>query len=250
MFGIAGEMDIWEPEHGNAPSSLLTGLAAYYAFSSGNFLADSTANGNTLSNVNSVTQAAGLIGQAANFVAASSQNLQAADSPSLDFTSKLSISHWFNPTGSIAAPVTTLCKGRYGTNVEWLINESSTTVTFYIGSGTGAIDGAATVALNVGAWNHIAIIYDGTQVGDAGRLRIWVNGVQQTLSFTGTIPASNTPVAELMVLGALTLTSSTSEYINGLIDECGLWNVALTPTQIAALYNAGAGITYPFTGVP
>ena len=33
----------------------------------------------------------------------------------------------------------------------------------------------------------------------------------------------------------------------GSIDEAGIWSRALSGTEITELYNAGAGITYPFS---
>lgn len=39
------------------------------------------------------------------------------------------------------------------------------------------------------------MVYDGTLSGNSNRLKIFVNGVQQTLSFAGTIPATSTVVA-------------------------------------------------------
>ena len=58
--------------------SLTTNIVAYWKFdeSSGNAM-DSTGNGNTLTNVNTVTYSAGKINNGANFVAASSQYFSA-----------------------------------------------------------------------------------------------------------------------------------------------------------------------------
>jgi hypothetical protein len=40
------------------------------------------------------------------------------------------------------------------------------------------------------SWQLIEIVFDGSQTGNADRLKIWVDGVAKTLSFTDTIPAS------------------------------------------------------------
>ena len=37
---------------------------------------------------------------------------------------------------------------------------------------------------------------------------------------------------------------------NGSIDEMGVWNRILTPTEIGQLYNSGNGLAYPFGEVP
>src|SRR5439155_23130905 len=72
-----------------ANSSLLNGLTVYYALSD---TSDATGGGLTLTNHNTVTFSAGKVGNAANFVSASSQYLSQADSAafqmgaSTDFT--------------------------------------------------------------------------------------------------------------------------------------------------------------------
>src|SRR5262249_31508245 len=38
-----------------------------------------------------------------------------------------------------------------------------------------------------------------------------------------------------------------THYFNGAIDEIGVWNRALTSTEITNLYNSGAGLAYPLT---
>ena len=53
---------------------------------------------------------------------------------------------------------------------------------------TGANSGV--VGFTDTGWNHVVIVYDGAETGNADRLKLWLNGSQETLSFTGTIPAS------------------------------------------------------------
>ena len=37
-----------------------------------------------------------------------------------------------------------------------------------------------------------------------------------------------------------------TEYFNGDIDEVGVWNKRLSDSDLSHLYNAGAGLPYPF----
>ena len=55
------------------------------------------------------------------------------------------------------------------------------------GSGEGNINVSD---ITLGQWNHIAIVYDGSQATNADRLKIYVDGSPKTVSFTGTIPSS------------------------------------------------------------
>jgi lysophospholipase L1-like esterase len=47
----------------------------------------------------------------------------------------------------------------------------------------------------------VSVQYDGSQVGNAARLRLWIDAVQQTLLFTGTVPASLPNLSGAFMLG-------------------------------------------------
>ncbi len=87
----------------------------------------------------------------------------------------------------------------------------------------------------VGNWYHIISVYDGTQVADADQLKIYVNGVNEPLAFTGDIPTTITSTSDLLI-GNL---PSFSRYFNGSIDEVRIHNRALSQAEINASYNAG-----------
>lgn len=65
-------------------------------------------------------------------------------------------------------------------------------------------------------WNHVVMNYDGAGVGNAGRLQVYINGVSQTLAFTGTIPASLGDNSAPLMAGAL---STPGSYFAGRIDD-------------------------------
>lgn len=87
-------------------------------------------------------------------------------------------------------------------------------------------------------WNHYALSLDGSTV------RTYVNGVlAASTAFTGVMPVG----------GTTTPICFGSQHNGGLImpgtvDEVGIWGRVLTAPEIATLYNAGAGNTYPFNG--
>ncbi len=82
--------------------------------------------------------------------------------------------------------------------------------------------------ISVNKWNHIAVIYNGSGAANADKLKLYVNGVQQTLTFTGTIP-SVTASGATAYLGS---TGGTSLFWDGKIDEFRIWNTARTESQI------------------
>jgi hypothetical protein len=85
-------------------------------------------------------------------------------------------------------------------------------------------------------WNHCVIIYNQT----TGAYKFYING-QLAGSGTNTPTALNT---QNLAIGADHL-GATTEYMNGSIDEVGIWNRALTGEEIQQLFYAGNGNQYP-----
>ncbi len=75
-----------------------------------------------------------------------------------------------------------------------------------------------------GQWVHVAAVFDGSKTGNDNRLKIFVNGIKQALTFTGTIPATTTLQAGSMRLGQNNFDAS--------IDEFRFWTVARTDKQV------------------
>ncbi|MGD9731370.1 MAG: LamG-like jellyroll fold domain-containing protein [Desulfamplus sp.] len=94
-------------------------------------------------------------------------------------------------------------------------------------------------ALSTGIWYHVAIVYDGSQLTDAERLKFYVNGVSQSLTFLGSVPTSTPASGSRLVIGAeysstdpVSGTLGISAPFYGTIDEFRVWNVARTQTNI------------------
>jgi hypothetical protein len=88
---------------------------------------------------------------------------------------------------------------------------------------------------------HITISYDGSKTPNG--IKIYINNIEQSLttldnSLTGSISHPN----ENLTFG---LAQSGLSYYNGILDEVGVWDKVLTPTEITELYNNGNGKQYP-----
>ena len=66
----------------------------------------------------------------------------------------------------------------------------------------------------------------------------YVNGIIEGSGVTGVLNNANTQ----WVLG--TAFNNNSDFINGQMDEFGVWNKSLNQSEISDLYNSGAGKTY------
>jgi hypothetical protein len=123
------------------------------------------------------------------------------------------------------------------------IGPANNSIYVMVGNGANSYGYTAANAVSPGTWYHVAAVFDGTQTGDANRLKLYINGVLQTLSFSSTaIPAitSNTNTASFMVGG-----EPSCCYLNGTIDEVRVWNTALSAGTISAWKNKLLGSCHP-----
>lgn len=80
------------------------------------------------------------------------------------------------------------------------------------------------------------IVYDGTQTGNANRLRLIYDNIQQSLTFTGTIPAT-TGAQNYMFFGGDNRSGGSGgalagTFMNGYIGEVMIWTRALAPSEL------------------
>jgi hypothetical protein len=179
------------------------------------------------------------------------------DSGDMTFTegaSALTWSMWVKP-GTLSTQDCLLCKfNNAASQRSWAIETGgSDSSKVRVSVSTSASDDATygetpAGVLSNGSWTHIVGVYDGTQTGNSNRLKIYVNGVPQAVSFTGTVPASTQATTSTMRLAA---SSDGSRYYNGQADEVQVFNYPLTPLQVKMLYNQSSGVRWgPATGAP
>jgi hypothetical protein len=84
-----------------------------------------------------------------------------------------------------------------------------------------------------GVWQHVAMVFDGTQATNDTRFRLYMNAAPAPLLYIGTIPATLTNSVGPLRFGAGYL-----YFWNGAIDDMRLYNRALTPEEILDLYGA------------
>jgi len=237
---------------GAAPSSLLTGLLAYWKFdnngSGGVSLLDSSGNSRTLTAPNGtggVSLGTGKINGSASF-SGDNQTYFTRDGGFLDGANdEYSISAWVKTTigadlfivdqsnganwGGSAIQFDMYSDGRIYGSIFWGVDEESP-----------LYDRAeSSSAINDGSWYHIAFTWK-----KIGSLKVYVNGsLDGSTSSSGNY--ANNPTENVSINGNANGSYAIGRSAN--IDEVGIWNKELSASEITSLYNAGAGKSYPFT---
>lgn len=202
---------------------------------------DSSGNGHLGRPFNAPTFVTGKLGKARDLEASSSQSVDFGN-VDINKTSNFSISYWYRPEtngdyqphvvngGADANSRTAIMHGSFGAG-------TTSGILCAIANGGNVYGYTPTGLLTVGTWADILVTFDGTQVGNANRLKIYVNGVAASLTFSGTIPevtADN--VLDSFVLGKMGV-----GYADASFDQLAVWNITLPATAATFLYNGGAG---------
>lgn len=224
----------------------LTNIRAAYNLddSTGN-LVDSTGNGYTLTNTNSVTFATGLIGQAAQFGTSNSTKVLSLDSSSAGVTlsSDWTVAFfWKANTALNGLSIMEMTWGATGTNNanralfgrdqannRWIIFNSAYS------------SGQTTEAISNGTWYHIMAIRS------AGTLTLYINNVSKGALSTGSAITATPRIGT-------GFSGDAGWKLSGDVDMWYVWNKALDSTERSDVYNGGAGVQYPaassFTPTP
>jgi hypothetical protein len=101
-----------------------------------------------------------------------------------------------------------------------------------IGNGENSFGYTNANVAKIGEWHHWAMVFDGTQEGNADRLKFYYDGVQLPLAYFGTIPATTPVNAANFLIGKEDLSF---RELDGRVDDVRLYNTALSAAEIAAI---------------
>jgi hypothetical protein len=215
-------------------------LKAYYRFESGALTTDSSSNGYTLTNNNTVAEGTGKFGGGADQgTSNTTKSFSILDSLGVAGTSSLSISFWIKLNTEITTGTQTVCThlsntgaDRYfecyydynGGNIRLRLDPSNN------GTTTAIVNGA----LGTTAWHHIVLIRDVT----AGTSRIWVNNVPGATQANGTTGGGNT---NKFSIGA---NPAGSGETSAIFDDLAVFNRALSAEEVRSLYAGGQDLRF------
>lgn len=159
-------------------------------------------------------------------------------------SSYLSISLWFYTSVNDECVLISEYSTTINNNVFFVSLEQAGNNTIRFGViHTNGDSGNQLADTNIGAyslnkWNHLVCIFDGAQEGNSNKCKMYVNGTQLSLNFTGTWGSIvNTNITYPVWIGSLF--NNPSLTFNGQMDNIGIWNKALTERDIETLYEDG-----------
>lgn len=227
-----------------APTGIDTNLKGYWSFNgpdmpTGTTAADRSGAGNTGTLTGNAARALGKIGQGMTFDG-SGDYVDVGDMTSIEGQSQVSFAAWVKPRALVDFA------GIFGKQFSDSTNDLSviagggsianTAVVFMTRNGSSDYGYTGSGKLAVGTWTHVVATFDGSQSGNANRMKIYINGVSETLTFSGTIPATTPASTTPMTIGRISSVGGTYEF-NGFIDEARIYNRTLSAGEAAALYN-------------
>ena len=151
------------------------------------------------------------------------------DIPGVDLAAALTLMFWQNPD------VLVVNDGISNKGAAWENRsggaDSSIPDLVIGGTNIGALP---TGALTAGTWKHYAWVFDGAGVGNSGRLQGYIDAVNQTLTFTGTIPAALSDGAA----NGVDIGSNGGSFHDGKFALVKIWTAALTAAEVAQEMNS------------
>lgn len=224
----------------SAPGNgLLTGLLGYWKLDEASNVnrADATGNGFTATQAGgNVAAAAGIINNGASFPAGNQGLSVPANIDTRAQTTPFSIQFWSNPTAFNAFFAFCATHSAGGTKGFLFYTANNGGLHFYSTDDAGTVtdSGMTTTLLTQNAWNHVVAVFDGTLVN--AYVNGVINGAGQALLGLGITKGQGV----FMIGNYSDLVAGVTETC----DEVGYWDRALSATDVATLYNAGAGLPF------
>lgn len=158
------------------------------------------------------------------------------DLTALNSTSAFTVNLWTQFTDKTALKML-FSKVTTATTNEIDIQTSGSAMYVLVGNSTTSYGSVSIASLSNNTWYNVSMVFDGSQTGNENRLKLYINGVLQTLTFVGTIPASTGNMAGAPVYFGRHTSYSPARDWAGKIDNVTIYNSALTASDIENIYN-------------
>ena len=224
-------------------ATLADNLVSYWTFDEASGTRFDSHGSNDLTDNNTVTSSTGVQGNAASFLATNSEYLNLASGIS-ELDDQFTIAGWVKQSSYVseAGLFANGADGDMGFRVTMNVIGNGDLLVRPVISATNTenLYGYTTTGvLPTGSWVYVLITYDGSDGTASNRLKVYINDTLTGTTKNGTHPTS------IRVGGSFRIgRGGDANYTTSLYDEVSIWSRILTLGERAALYNAGAGLTY------
>lgn len=208
-------------------------LKSYYTsdLTSNNFYGTPNGLANTI--------ATGKLGRAGSFDGINSY-LNMNNIPALSNTAHYSISAWVYLKG-YSTYNTNVLYSKYVDDNNYMHGQIDTNVYSMLANGGNSYGGTTNNPISLNNWYLLTFVFDGDGATDADKSKVYVNTTLQTLTFAGaSVPTTTGSNSNPFYIAHR---PTNSYFFNGTIDEFQIYNRSLNSSDIAYLYNSGAGRT-------
>lgn len=229
-------------------STLKTGLVSFWEMETTSWL-DATASGNDLTGSGSPTTTTGLVGNAASLVSASSQFLSRTSNAGLQTGGQdWSIMCWFKgmtfvDLAEILSKYAGFGNREFALSVHFTSgNRFQITIVTNSGGTTSSLVADAYGNLSTGTWYFVVVRY----TNSTNTVTITVGDGAGTALATNSLVVTNPPIASSTAKFCVGANDNAAGngFVNGAVDQVGLWKKVLSAGEMTQLYNAGAGLAY------
>lgn len=214
------------------------GLVAYYPFSGDANDASGNANNGTNNGATLTTDRFGNA-NSAYFFNGTTNYINVSSNNTLNFqtNNSFTLSYWINATSINTSKVNVIINKQIGAGTAsqdgWNSNvEANRAINLRIQNAPSTV--FCDPSSNAAAISNLTN-YHITQVFQNGTSYVYINGIQVSTS-TGCLGIIGDNSSN-MFIGKPTWTSGNAQGFNGVIDDIGIWNRALTPAEITTMYN-------------
>ena len=129
----------------------------------------------------------------------------------------------------------------FANDITFYYKPADTTLNFQVNNGS---DGRGLVSYTAGQYDNICVVYDGNQSTNATRLKVYINGNLQTLTFIDyNVPAStsSTSFTDCVIGIYSTANYASTTLFSGNVGTSQLYNKALAAAEVKQNFNALRG---------
>lgn len=173
--------------------------------------------------------------------------ITAGDVSFTDSLTQMTVSFWINPL-TLATNRSIISKNAASQKNFAIVTDASNSdeIRVHVAASTGEADNTtyfttSNLDLSASSWQHVLVVYDGTQSAPSSRVRVYKNGREVSGSATGTLPATMT-TGSTSTLRVGNDDSTTYTALVDRIDEVKIYTAALTNSELLVDFNGGGAL--------